>query len=145
MHACSIAEARVGPDSSKMWLTPVANNSAATTSRSLLAITLVGAAPSNTCAPFGSTCVPQIMRSGFLPSIPSRGIRCGSSAMTVCVPTMMASTPRRTFCTSALDASLVIHLDVPSNAAIFPSSVAATFHVINGRPLIIFVSHARLE
>ena len=92
----------------------------------------------------GNGCSPQTTRNGLAvnPGKSPRGIKCGSSVMTVLVPTKIASACLRSNCTSLRDFSFEIHLELPSVAAIFPSRVVATFHVKNGRFFSIFVSHA---
>ncbi len=73
------------------------------------------------------------------------GISWGLSTITVFVPTSIASDCLRSNCTSERDALLLIHFDVPSVAAIFPSRVAAIFQVKYGRFFLIFISQALFE
>ena len=67
-----------------------------------------------------------------------------SSARTVPVPVTIASHWLRRIATSDLEISFVIHFELPSSAATFPSRLAAIFIVIYGLELSLFFSHARL-
>ena len=69
----------------------------------------------------------------------------GSSARAVPAPTMIASAPARSRCTSARAASPLIHFDEPSRAAALPSSEAAIFSVTWGRPVRTWCSKARFS
>ena len=74
-------------------------------------------------------------RSGsFAGSSGCRTVSCGSSASTVPIPTRTASAANRRRWPSRRAASPVIHRDVPSTAAILPSSVIAALRVTCGRP-----------
>ena len=60
-------------------------------------------------------------------------------------PRRSASAQARSRCTSARDASPVIHREEPSVAAVLPSRLDAIFSVTNGRPLVTWRSNARLR
>ena len=77
-----------------------------------------------------------------MPSSP-RTVSCGSSASTVPLPTTIASTIARSACTSARATVPVIHCELRSAAATRPSSVAAYFHVTNGRAVRTACSQGR--
>ena len=83
------------------------------------------------------------MRTGFLPK--PLLVSSGLSARTVAVEVSIASACERSAATSARASSLVIHLELPSLAATFPSIVEAIFQVIRGRSLAILVIQARLS
>ncbi len=108
----------------------------------------VGELPSRTLAPAGTARVPSTTRSGWVGRRDPSGWRAvsdGSSARMVPVPTTIASHDARSSCTSARDASPVIHRLVPSAAADRPSRVVATFQVTRGRPLTKADVQARLR
>ena len=78
--------------------------------------------------------LPRTIRFGLRPVV-SRTVSVGLSVRTVPAPTRIASLSARSWCTSARASGLVIHFDVPSAAAVFPSSVAAILTITQGRPV----------
>ena len=74
----------------------------------------------------------------------SLGIRFGLSASAVAVPIKIALLSERSWLTSARDSSPVIHFELPSTAAVRPSSVVAIFQMKYGRLVFTLCSQARL-
>src|SRR4030067_97540 len=75
-------------------------------------------------------------RRGNLLTLPTLGVRSGSSASTVPIPVMIASTCFLNLWTRSLEASEVIHLDSLCLVAVFPSRDAAIFNITKGLPVV---------
>ena len=64
-------------------------------------------------------------------------VNSGLSARTVSIPTITAPDMYLILCTTFLDCSPEIHLDLPLEVAILPSALIAYFSVIKGSPVTI--------
>ena len=100
------------------------------------------------CSSFESSREPRITRTGaklLPPLVTSRTDNLGLSDITVPVPVTIASHSLLKYATSCLDCGVVIHFEVPFDAADLPSKLVAIFKVTKGEFVLIFFSQARFE